>query len=226
MTKRSLLSILLLAGSALSLLAQGPTITLNPANQGQVHPGSAVDIFVNLSGTTATPVAALRFTVKGAPDATTVTATAGMVATATSKQIACSPGTSTGGMICLIYGMNTTNLYDGQVAVLHVPVPASSSGTFTLTTDTTVAADGSGSEVALVAGPPLATQGVNPCDIDGNGAVNVADVQSAINQVIKQFQGIVGACSSADLIGTGTCSVVDVERVVAASLGGTRKTGK
>jgi hypothetical protein len=105
-------------------------------------------------------------------------------------------------------------------------VPASSSGTFTLTTDTTVAADGSGTEVALVAGPPLATQGVNPCDIDGNGAVNVADVQFAINQVIKQFQGIVGACSSADLIGTGTCSVVDVERVVAASLGGTRKTGK
>ena len=60
----------------------------------------------------------------------------------------------------------------------------------------------------------------NPCDLNGDGAVNNSDVQNAISQVLN------GSCGTADLIGNGQCSVIDVERVIVASMGGSCKTGQ
>jgi hypothetical protein len=57
--------------------------------------------------------------------------------------------------------------------------------------------------------PPLS------CDLNRDGAVNVLDVQAAINQVFG-----VSACGTADLTQDGQCTVVDVQRIIVAALGG------
>ena len=53
------------------------------------------------------------------------------------------------------------------------------------------------------------------CDINGDGVVNVLDVQLAINAAM----GLI-ACGAKDLDGNGRCDPVDVQRVITAALGG------
>jgi hypothetical protein len=57
--------------------------------------------------------------------------------------------------------------------------------------------------------------GGNPCDLNGGG-VNVSDVQVCANQAIGG-----AACTNGDIDHSGTCTVIDVQRVVNAALGGT-----
>lgn len=59
-----------------------------------------------------------------------------------------------------------------------------------------------------------------PCDLDGNGLVQSADAQRAIDAALGKT-----SCT-ADLDGSGQCDVVDVQRVVNASLGGSCRTGQ
>jgi hypothetical protein len=61
---------------------------------------------------------------------------------------------------------------------------------------------------------------VSACDLNGDGQINAADVQIAINQAL----GVV-ACTNADLVGNGQCNVVDVQRVINASMGAACKVG-
>jgi hypothetical protein len=58
------------------------------------------------------------------------------------------------------------------------------------------------------------------CDITGDGRIDSADVQSAINQAL----GII-PCTTADLMQNGQCSVVDVQRVINASFGAACRIG-
>ena len=60
----------------------------------------------------------------------------------------------------------------------------------------------------------------NPCDLNGDGTVNSADVTLAINQALGTL-----ACTSADLQANGQCNVVDVQRIINASLGQVCVTG-
>ena len=60
----------------------------------------------------------------------------------------------------------------------------------------------------------------NPCDLNGDSVVTSADVQIATNQALGA-----AACGSADLQHNGTCTVVDVQRVINASLGQSCRTG-
>lgn len=53
------------------------------------------------------------------------------------------------------------------------------------------------------------------CDLNGDGVINVQDVQLSVRQVL----GLDG-CSTADLNGDLACNVIDLQRVVNASLGG------
>ncbi len=61
----------------------------------------------------------------------------------------------------------------------------------------------------------LAQSSTSPCDLNGDGVVNVADVQIAVNEVLG-----LSACTM-NLDGTGTCDITDVQRIIAAALGGT-----
>ncbi len=65
------------------------------------------------------------------------------------------------------------------------------------------------------------TAAPNPCDLNGDGVVNNADVQIAISQVLPP-----GSCKSADLIGNGQCGIVDVQRIIDASMGQPCRTGQ
>jgi hypothetical protein len=65
--------------------------------------------------------------------------------------------------------------------------------------------------------PPPASR----CDLNADGVVNNLDVQIAIGQALGT-----AACGSADLIGNGVCSVIDVQRVINANLGGACLTGQ
>jgi hypothetical protein len=58
------------------------------------------------------------------------------------------------------------------------------------------------------------------CDVNGDGRVDRADVDAAIQQVLGT-----AACGSGDLDLNGTCNVVDVQRVINASVGGVCKIG-
>ena len=59
------------------------------------------------------------------------------------------------------------------------------------------------------------------CDVNGDGVIDSQDVQAAIAQALG-----VNACGTADLQQNGQCSVIDVQRVVAAVLGGACVVGK
>jgi hypothetical protein len=60
----------------------------------------------------------------------------------------------------------------------------------------------------------LNAQTFSPCDVNHDGAVNIADVQTMINEALG-----VSACTT-DLSGDGRCDVVDVQIAITAALGG------
>ena len=62
---------------------------------------------------------------------------------------------------------------------------------------------------------------VMSCDVNGDGVVNSADVSAAINQALG-----VAPCGTAALQQAGQCTVIDVQRVINASLGGACRTGQ
>jgi hypothetical protein len=55
----------------------------------------------------------------------------------------------------------------------------------------------------------------SPCDLNGNGVVDVVDLQAAVNRALGT-----SSCGNGDLNGDGLCTVVDVQRVITAILGG------
>jgi len=65
------------------------------------------------------------------------------------------------------------------------------------------------------AAPPPLT-----CDLNGDGTINAADIQIATNQALG-----ISPCTNADLLQNGQCSVIDVQRVINASLGGACRIG-
>ena len=69
--------------------------------------------------------------------------------------------------------------------------------------------------LALVAGLSCvsAWAQVSPCDLNADGAINVADVQLAVNMSVGM------ANCTANIMGPGICNVVVVQRVVNATLG-------
>jgi hypothetical protein len=60
---------------------------------------------------------------------------------------------------------------------------------------------------------------ISPCDLNGDGVVNVADVQLAVNMSVGS------ATCTANIVGPGVCGIVVVQRVVNAALGQSCVTG-
>jgi len=57
--------------------------------------------------------------------------------------------------------------------------------------------------------------------LNRDGTVNSADVEIGKAQALGT-----SACSTADLTGDGICNVIDVQRIINATSGGTCKTGQ
>jgi hypothetical protein len=72
---------------------------------------------------------------------------------------------------------------------------------------------------SLIFPAALDAQALNACDLDANGVVDIVDVQLATNMGL----GLVPC--TANVIGTGVCNIVLVQRVVNAALGGACTTG-
>jgi hypothetical protein len=70
------------------------------------------------------------------------------------------------------------------------------------------------------AGPDLGAAPISACDINGDGVVNLSDVQIATNQALG-----ISACGTADLQRNGQCTVVGIQRVISAVGGGACVTG-
>jgi hypothetical protein len=62
-------------------------------------------------------------------------------------------------------------------------------------------------------------QALNACDLNGDGSVNIVDVQLAVNMTLG-----LTPCTSA-ILGAGVCNIVVVQRVTNAFLTGTCITG-
>jgi hypothetical protein len=65
----------------------------------------------------------------------------------------------------------------------------------------------------LVVSSAARAAAINACDLNGDGVVNAADVQAAINMAIG-----ISPCT-ADIVGEKVCNIIVVQRVVKASLG-------
>lgn len=178
---------------------------------GTLVAGSTATLTVSVSGTAAANVPAVQWTL-GLPSGFSV-GTPALASTDPAGSIAaCGP------LACLVAG-SATKLADGNIATIPITVPLTAKlGAATIPLSGVIAADAGGLN------SPGATTGAvysfavspSPCDLTGDGAVTVADVQAMINDTIGTT-----ACpiSSAN----GGCSVVTVQQVVVAANGGACK---
>jgi len=65
------------------------------------------------------------------------------------------------------------------------------------------------------------TAAAAPCDTNGDGVIDVADVQLTVNMAL----GVTACTAAGDLDGNGVCDVVDIQRVINTVLGGSCRVG-
>ena len=216
---------LLLGLFTLSLFAQtGPSLTATVSGSPRYWPTNSPPFTINvaLSGSSTLNIAAIEFTIAVPPNST-VNAVAGAASTAAMKTITC--GTPAATITCIIFGINSTTISDGVIATLNISLPANSTpGSFSAAETNLSSANVSGVAVTINSGTALSFNILNPCDINGDGLVNAADVSLTVGQAIGA-----SACSTADLVGNGMCvgvnGLLDVLRVINAVLGNACKTG-
>ena len=73
--------------------------------------------------------------------------------------------------------------------------------------------------LSLLSPIAIHAQALNACDLNGDGLVNVLDVQLAANMVLSL------APCTANVIGTGVCNIVVIQRVINAAVSGTCLAG-
>jgi len=192
--------------------------TLSLTGPATVKPGAAVTLNVNLSGSAGKNLAGLQWTLAN-PIATPVTPSNGTASTAANKTVTCAlVGTNHN---CLSVGLNITAFADGQVAALQMTVPlAATPGNVTQTLSGLIAADSLANELIPTAGPAITIKILSPCDLNSDGAVDMADLNAAIPQVLGSQ-----ACTSADLNGDGKCTIGELLRIAIAAGGGACRVG-
>lgn len=142
-------------------------------------------------------------------------------ATVAGKVVSCNPNTSS--PPCVAWGMNQNNIGAGPVATTSYVIPSNATpGPVTFSILSPSGSTGSLSPTALMAVPilvgPNATltiqSGPSPYDLNGDGKVDILDVQIVVSQVIGT-----AVCSTGDVDKSGKCDLIDVQTVVRAALG-------
>ncbi|MCZ2147188.1 MAG: hypothetical protein LC126_05375, partial [Bryobacterales bacterium] len=123
-------------------------------SSGSGTPGSTVNLNVTLASSSTQP-ASLQWTMGySAADVSSITVSAGAVATAAGKSVTCNP--VSGSLNCLVFGFNTTTMANGVVATVAVTLSPSTASTSTaITMSSGVASDANG-------------QGITPVTATGN----------------------------------------------------------
>lgn len=196
----------LIALFAVSALGAQPTLSISgpPANQ---KAGTTFTLTVSVSGTGTSGDEALQFSL---PLSWPVVPATGTAATSAGKAVTCAQvGPSYN---CIVVGMNSNNLTDGQLATLAITIPKTAgSGTvpFSLSNLLAAATDGTGTVngAPLVAGSPFILSITSLCDLNSDGVINAADLALIVQQAIGS-----SACT-ADLNSDGKCNIQDVQIV-------------
>jgi hypothetical protein len=127
---------------------------------------------------------------------------------------------------CILYATTApVGIVSGPVATLTFTMPDTAtdlvlSGIHGVTAaGDAVPVTTSATPVTLTPKPPP-----SPCDLNSDGLVNSLDVTSFLAAFVAEAMG--GACGPADINANGTCDAGDVQRIVAASLGGACRIGQ
>ncbi|MCC6345117.1 MAG: hypothetical protein IT166_23150, partial [Bryobacterales bacterium] len=151
MNTRRFVGVFPVAGLLLMLpgLILGQSLTLAP---GSAQPGDTIPLNLSLSGTsTGIQPASLQFSLAyNTAEFSAITVNPGTAATSAGKSITCNP--SSGQVMCMVFGINTTGMGDGVVAVASVTLSTSSASTSRAIQLTgVIGADPSGNQIAVTA---------------------------------------------------------------------------
>ncbi len=122
-----------------------------------------------------------------------------------------------GTVACLIWG-SLTAVADGTLATVPITVGAGAApGVQSLPVSGLFAATSQGFNVnGLTPGATYSIKVLSPCDLNGDGAINVSDVQSVVNAIVNA-----GACPITTA--NGGCTVITVVQEIIAAGGGACK---
>lgn len=192
--------------SGMGLAAQTLSLTSNVPT---VYPGGSVTLTVQY--TDASPsasVSGLEWAF-GAPNGTTLgTPVLGAAGAAALKTVSCN-------LFCLVYGLNANVIGTGPVASVPVSIAVNQApGPVSISLQQVVAGTAQGSAVNVTVAVPVSVLVLNRADLNGDGKVDMADVQIAVNQATGA-----AVCGTGDINGDGKCNVMDVLLVIKAALG-------
>lgn len=177
--------------------------TLTLAGPPSARPGTSISVSLTHNLGPATPPVGFQWNL-AAPAGWNPVTGLGLSATAAQKTIACSPD----GKICMVYGANNiTTIAPGQLATISIAIPSSqAAGSVQLALSNIIAGGPTGNTITTAPALPISIVILAKEDLNGDGAINVADITVIINQSLVTG----GTCTTADLNGDGKCDVIDV----------------
>lgn len=188
--------------------AAQPALVLS-SNSPTTPPNKPITFTVTLSGSAGSNISALEFALPFPNSSLTSTTTL------TNKTLTCNSNTT----LCLLYGLNSTALADGAIASFTwTPL---SQGSFTYNISNITAATSAGASATAIAGAAFSLTITSPCDINGDGKIDVNDLTAYITTYVFPS----GGAPPTSPIGSGF-AIVDLQRIAIASATGTCTTGK
>jgi len=155
--------------------------------------------------------AGLQFTFNADGRSSPWTATVQGTAAAAGKDIQCNTANGT----CLISGINSQTIADGQMAQFSIPIASTVTGNLIFSLTASVGASLAGTSVATTTNPSLSVPSVNKCDITGDGLSDGSDVTLIKTQITSG-----SAPTTSDLNKDGAVNVIDEQILINAALGG------
>jgi len=187
-------------------LVFGQTLTLTgPAT---ARPGNTIAVDVVLASPPA-DLAGVQWSV-GLPPGLTATATAGAASNTAAKTLYCKDDAT----LCLAVGINTNLYAAGVVATYSVVLPAVlTPGPVTIPLSGVIGATLEGKQAPLTAGAAYSFNVLSSMDLNGDGTVDVQDLQLMIQEILS------GALAH-DQNGDGAADVRDAQIVARAATQG------
>lgn len=219
MSNRTALLFLLGAAAA---AAQPQLALVSPITPVKVWPaGQPIAVSVTLSGSAGQNIAGVQFSLT-LPAGAALVAAAGTASTAAQKSVTCGPKAGNT-VTCMGVGINSNVYADGDVADLTITIPVSGAvpASFAFVPSGAEAAALDSTAIVTAAGAIATVPLANPCDLTGDGKVDLSDLQAFIAQATGG-----SACTTGDLVGLGKCDIVSAQRIVDAALGQACKVGQ